>query len=195
MKMIFKSTLMLRFLRITQTCLVYLLAGGITGFHAEFDPVNDDTDIFLANPENDTTRPNVLLYIDNTANWSRNVGGQAIFINEQSSLVNVIDNLGDEFNVGTMLFPETGSPNDSVDGGNVRFGIRRMTATNKAKLSGIYGALDENADKGNNATTSLGMIEVYRYFSAGKSRASHGKVKSDYTANATHETVPTTNIG
>ena len=78
---------------------------------AVFDPVNDDTDIFLANPNNPGTRPNVLLFIDNTANWNQ------AFTNEKQALVNVINGLGEEFNVGTMLFPETGGSNDSIDGG------------------------------------------------------------------------------
>ena len=34
-----------------------------------FDPVNDDTDIFLANPSIAAERPNVLIILDNTANW------------------------------------------------------------------------------------------------------------------------------
>lgn len=166
-----------------------LLTGVMSEVHAAFDPVNDDTDIFLADPNKDSTRPNVLLYIDNTANWN------TAFDNEKSALIGVISNLGDEFNVGTMLFPETGSPNDNVDGGNIRFGIRRMLGVNKTAMLNIYGSFDKLADKGNNATTSLGMIEVYRYFAGGKSRASHGKVKSDYSANATHETVTPTDIG
>ena len=32
-----------------------------------FDPVNDDTDIFLANPAFTAVRPNVLIFVDNTA--------------------------------------------------------------------------------------------------------------------------------
>ena len=35
-----------------------------------FDPVNDDTDIFLANPNITAERPNVLIILDNTANWN-----------------------------------------------------------------------------------------------------------------------------
>jgi hypothetical protein len=44
---------------------------------AAFDPVNDDTDIFLANPAFTATRPNVLLFVDNTANWSQSTGAAA----------------------------------------------------------------------------------------------------------------------
>ena len=38
-----------------------------------FDPVNDDTDIFLANPVISAVRPNVVLFLDNTANWSSDI--------------------------------------------------------------------------------------------------------------------------
>ena len=37
---------------------------------ADFDPVGDDTDIFLANPLLEASRPNVLFFVDNTANWN-----------------------------------------------------------------------------------------------------------------------------
>ena len=56
---------------------------GIPQTYADFDPVNDDTDIFLANPSIISNRPNVLLYIDNTANWN------TAFANEKTALVNV----------------------------------------------------------------------------------------------------------
>ena len=49
---------------------VLCLFAGIPHVNAEFDPVNDDTDIFLANPNVTANRPNVLIFIDNTANWN-----------------------------------------------------------------------------------------------------------------------------
>ena len=150
---------------------------------AEFDPVNDDTDIFLANPELPANRPNVLIILDNTANWSRNVGGQSIAINELSALSNVVNNLDDEFNIGLMLFPETGAGNDNVDGGYLRFGIRQMDNTNRTSLANIVAGLDQNGDKGNNNTVSLAMMEAYRYFAGKDNRASHGKEKTDYDGN------------
>lgn len=165
------------------------IAVGIPQVNAGFDPVNDDTDIFLANPAIDANRPNVLLFIDNTANWN------TAFANEKTALVDVITSLGEEYNVGTILFPETGGSNDNVDGAYVRFGIRQMTTGNKTVLANMYNSFDVQDDKANNATPALGMLEVYRYFSGGLSRATHGKVKSDYTGNATHETVTPTDIG
>src|SRR2546426_11472032 len=65
---------------------------------AAFDPVNDDTDIFLANPSITAERPNVLIIMDNTANWT------SVFDNEKNALVQVVNGLNDSYNVGLMLF-------------------------------------------------------------------------------------------
>lgn len=147
---------------------------------ATFDPVNDDTDIFLANPNITAERPNVLIVLDNTANWN------TAFTNEKSALVSVVNGLDDRYNVGLMLFPETGGGNDSVDGGYVKFHVRQMLDVNKTALATIVGSLDILNDKGNNATTGLAMYEAYLYYAGLASRASFGKVKTDYTGNTTN---------
>src|SRR3954468_4992254 len=131
-----------------KTRLLLQLASVVLLFTAQlamsaFDPVNDDTDIFLANPNIAAERPNVLIILDNTANWN------TAFTNEKSALVSVVSNLDSSFNVGLMLFPETGGGNDSVDGGYVKFGMRQMTTANKAGLASMVGGLDKLNDKGN----------------------------------------------
>src|SRR5688572_25398249 len=146
---------------------------------AAFDPVNDDTDIFLANPQLPAERPNVLLVLDNTANWNQ------AFENEKLALKSVVDGLTNQYNLGLMMFPETGAPNDAADGGYVRYHVREMNDTNRAALSKLIGGVngvggfDINSDKGNNATTGLALHEAYLYFSGKTSIASHGKVKTD----------------
>jgi Tfp pilus tip-associated adhesin PilY1 len=140
---------------------------------AGFDPVSDDTDIFLANPNITAERPNVLIVLDNTANWN------TAFTNEKSALVQVVNGLTDQFNVGLMLFPETGGGNDSVDGGYVRYHVRQMTGQNKSALATMVNNLDQGNDKGNNATTGLALHEAYLYFAGKTSIASNGKVKTD----------------
>ena len=146
---------------------------------AAFDPVNDDTDIFLANPTISAQRPNVLIILDNTANWN------SAFANEKSALVTVVNSLSDMYNVGLMMFPETGGGNDNIDGGYMKFGVRQMTSANKTALSTMVGNLHITNDKGNNATTSLAMYEAYRYFGGKASIASYGKVKTDFAGNTT----------
>ncbi|MEO5331046.1 MAG: PilC/PilY family type IV pilus protein [Magnetococcus sp. YQC-5] len=150
---------------------------------AAYDPVHDDTDLFLANPNVTSNRPNVLIILDNTANWNQ------AFTNEKSALISVVSNLSEVFNVGLMMFPETGNGNDSVDGGYVRFAIRPMDSNNKTVLTSIVSNLDKGAnpgDKGNNATTALAMYEAYLYYSGAASLASFGKVKTDHASNLTH---------
>src|SRR3954470_3571882 len=97
--------------------------------YAVFDPVNDDTDLFRNNPNIPAERPNVLIILDNTANWN------SAFTNEKSALVSVVNSLDSAFNLGLMMFPETGGGNDSIDGGYVKFGMRQMTSTNKTALA------------------------------------------------------------
>ena len=77
---------------------------------AAFDPVNDDTDIFLADPSFSAERPNVLIILDNTANWNQP------FTAEKTALVNVVGTLGDGLNVGLGMFTETGGGNSGNDG-------------------------------------------------------------------------------
>jgi Tfp pilus tip-associated adhesin PilY1 len=160
--------------------LLGLLAGvftlAIPGFGA-FDPVNDDTDIFLNNPNVPGERPNILIILDNTANWNN------AFANEKSALVSTVNGLDDRYNLGLMLYPETGGGNDSIDGGYMRFGVRQMTSTNKGALSTLVGNLDKLGDKGNNSTLSLAMAEAYYFFNAKTNRASFGKVKTDWPGN------------
>jgi type IV pilus assembly protein PilY1 len=143
-----------------------------------FDPVGDDTDIFLANPLLEATRPNVLIMVDNTANWS------TPFDTEKAALVNTVNNLVTEaFNVGLAMFNETGGDNDEIRGGYIRFGVRQMTPTNKARLVSMVNGLDEGGDRSNNANYSGAMAEMYRYFMGMDSHSGYGKAKRDYPGN------------
>ncbi|HEU0290495.1 MAG TPA: hypothetical protein VFR39_07060, partial [Burkholderiales bacterium] len=150
-----------------------VLLMGATIALAAFDPVNDDTDIFLANPGFAGHRPNVLIVLDNTANWNNP------FVNEKNAIVQVVNSLSDAYDVGLMLMPETGAPNDSVDGGFVRYHVRQMTLPNKTALATLVNNFDINTDKGNNATHGSALYEAFLYFGGRTSVASHGKLKTD----------------
>jgi len=174
--------------------------------------VADDIDIFQ-NPDFSQLSPNVLIVIDNTANWSNNVNwctalnddgscmtteSGAVHEFEMRALQEVINDVilqyGDPgFNVGLMLFVETGGDNDltgeandSIDGGYVRYGIRHMEtgdpAPNRTALLNLLDNLDESFDKGNNATYALTMHEAFLYY-AGMQARSGMKVKRDYFEN------------
>lgn len=160
--------------------LLVLLAAGLFSVPAAlsaFDPVNDDTDIFLANPSFAAERPNILIVLDNTANWN------AAFANEKAALVQVVNSLNDSYNVGLMMMVETGSGNDNVDGAYVKSHIRQMTSTNKTALSTMVNNLDIVADKSNNNMVGFGLHEAFLYYAGRASRASYGKVKTDFVGN------------
>src|SRR5512135_1396306 len=79
------------------------------GANAVFDPVNDDTDIFLANPAFTASRPNVLIFVDNTANWSQATGAAAPLDTKyggvRAALTSVLNGVvTDAYNVGLSLF-------------------------------------------------------------------------------------------
>ncbi len=155
-----------------------LTVGTPQSSYAVFDPVGDDTDIFLSNPANEASRPNVLIFLDNTANWN------TAFNDEKAALISVFNSLDDSFNVGLMMYVETGGGNDNVDGGYLRFAIRQMTDANKTALANDVLVLDRLADASNNTGNSQAMYEAYLYFAGKASRSSFGKVKTDFDGNA-----------
>ena len=169
-----------KLLRILLATVIAALAGAAS---AAFDPVNDDTDIFLANPAYDAIRPNIVIFVDNTANWGQSADGADKFTHEKSALVSVINDLTAEFNVGLGMFTETGGSNAGEPGGYIRYAVRQMTDTNKQKLTELIGALSESGDRANGARWSLGMMELYRYYAGLTAYAGHDKAKRDYAGN------------
>src|SRR5688572_20186313 len=156
--------------------------GASTGALGQFvDPVGDDTDIFLANPTIAATRPNVVILLDNTANWN------TPFDIEKQALVNITNSLlTDAFNVGLAMFVETGGANDTRDGAYIRYAVRQMTPTNKTRFAAVVNSLDKLGDKSNNAVPGLAMGELYRYFAGLQAVSGSGKAKRDYWGNATY---------
>src|SRR5919201_2403038 len=146
------------------------------GFGA-FDPVNDDTDIFLADPAFNAERPNVLIIMDNTANWNQP------FTAEKTALVNVVGTLGDGLNVGIGMFTESGGANGGNDGMYIRYAVRQLTSTNKAAFQALVNSLDSNADKSNGGKAALAMYEAYLYYAGLTAYGGSGKVKRDYAGN------------
>lgn len=135
----------------------------------------DDTDLFLTPPAT-AQRPNVLIIIDNTANWS------SAFDAEISALSSVIGGLTDQVNVGLMMFSETGAGNGSPDGAYVRSAIKQMTLANKSALLDLIQGLNKNSDKSNGAAFGLASVESYLYLTGKAAYAGHNKVKRDTTA-------------
>ncbi|MBM5811852.1 MAG: pilus assembly protein PilY [Gammaproteobacteria bacterium] len=149
----------------------------------------EDIDLFVQPAGAQGGPPNVLILVDNTANWGRNVGGQAIWINEQAALVSTLSNLpvNDDgtavFRVGVLLFNETGNPNNNVGGGYVRAAIRDMTAANKTIYGNLLTSFNIISDRSNNGKAGLAMAEAWRYFDGDAPYAGNSKAKTDYLGN------------
>src|SRR6266705_1191342 len=139
---------------------------------AAFDPIGEDIDIFLANPSFTAQRPNVLFMVDNTANWNQ------AFANEKSAMVTVVKSVSSDFNMGLMLFNESGQPDNH--GAYVRFGIRQMDSTNKPALMTVINNFDQLGDKGNNNEVSEMMYEAYAYWAGITANLGFGLAKRDY---------------
>jgi len=149
----------------------------------------EDLDLFVQPAGASGGPANVLIILDNTANWGRNVGGQAIWINERAAMVQTLQNLpvnadgSAAIRVGVMMFNETGNPNNNVGGGYVRAAVRGMTAAYKTKYNALLTSFDVNSDKSNNGKAGLVMAEAWRYFKGQAPYAGNSKVKTDYLGN------------
>ena len=103
-----------------------------------------DIDIYARPPTSSTDpslNPNVLIVIDNSANWASASqhwpGGIKQGQAELNAVRTVIGELGANTNVGLMMF--TAGTGSNHNGGYVRFAIRPMNATNKSALSELIG--------------------------------------------------------
>lgn len=157
----------------------------------------EDTDLFMATPPGvNPANPNVLIILDNSANWSASLATGTKFDAEIAALDTVLGGLTDEFNVGLMLFGETGGGNQNPVTSYMRYAVRTMDATNKPKLQALITGLDQIADKGSNAPYGLGLFEAFKYFGGGTGSpqdATHygptafggyGQTKRDYAGNS-----------
>lgn len=154
--------------------LKYLLAAGMLALTQATQA--EDIDIYTGAP---TNPPNVLIIVDNTANWT------TAFESEMAALFNTIGALPEnKFRVGFLFANETGSPNNNVTGGYVRAAIRPMDATNKARYRALVQSFNKNSDKSNGGASSLVIAEAYRYLSGGAPYGGNYKVKTDFTGNA-----------
>ena len=96
-------------------------------------------------------RPNILIMLDNSANWSaanqKWPGGIKQGEAELRSLRNLVAELKDNVNVGLMMY--TAGSGQNKNGGYVRFAMRQMTAANRAALQELIG--DDTCVNGSNS--------------------------------------------
>lgn len=160
-----------------------LLAMAISLLLLQRAALAEDIDLFVQPNAASSDAPNVLIILDNTANWN------TAFTNEIAALVSTFNGLpvnddgSARFRVGLMLFTETGSGNNNVDGGYVRAAIRPLNASNQPKYAALINSLHVLNDKSNGGKLGKTMTEAYRYFMGGEPYAGNQKVKTDYTGN------------
>lgn len=137
-----------------------------------------DIDLFLGPTTLATEVPNVLIVLDNTANWN------TAFTNEMAALASVFTGLPvGKFNVGLMMFSESGNGNSNTDGGYVRAAIRPMNSINKPLYAAMINSFDVGSDKGNGGKSGKVMEEAYLYLKGVTPYAGNDKNKTDYTGN------------
>lgn len=141
--------------------------------------IAEDIDLFTGvTPSGSADIPNVLIVLDNTANWN------TAFTNEIHALSTVLSGLAvNKFRVGLMMFSETGSGNSNPDGGYLRAAVRLMNSTNKPIYQSLVNSLHILNDKSNNGKLGLTLAEAYYYFAGANAYAGHNKAKRDYTGN------------
>ncbi|TBW06584.1 pilus assembly protein PilY [Azotobacter chroococcum subsp. isscasi] len=144
------------------------------GAHAE------DIDLFVGvEPEHNTDYPNVVILLDNTANWADNAQhfkdseddifqGQA----ELAAIRTVISSLAPagedaKINVGLMMLNK-GTGSSSFDGGYVRSHVKQMTKEFRAEFLAEISKIEESFSTGEQVSTDVGysraMFEVFKYF-------------------------------
>src|SRR3546814_12571474 len=92
--------------------------------------IPEDIDLFSVDDGSQVDAPNVLIVLDNSANWSRQSqqwpGGLTQGQSEVRAIKTVINGLDSNINVGLLEYSTGGSSSDS-DGGYVRQHIRPLT--------------------------------------------------------------------
>jgi type IV pilus assembly protein PilY1 len=171
----------------------------------------DDIDIFAAAGR--SSAPNVLLMLDNSANWSSSIGGTCSYADgsggpkatnpdsetgtkmaiEKCALYNTLLRLpasdsNPVFNIGVMLFNE-----GNTNAGYPRSRFLPLTAANKTALLNLIRNLGINADKTNNASTAETFYEAFQMFAGGEIWKGRSTEKFDPLAFAGNRYAPVGN--
>lgn len=124
--------------------------------------------------------PQVLIILDNTANWS------SMFTREMKAISDTLGSLQENrFRVGLMFFTESGGNNQGPDGAYVRAAVRPLTDTYRTRLGALLTSLDPSTDRSNSGKAGLAMAEAYRYFAGLDAVSGRTKAKTDYLGNTT----------
>lgn len=139
----------------------------------------EDLDLFTG-AAGDQENPNVLIIIDNSANWSSASqqwpGGFKQGQSELRALRTVAGELNDKINFGMMMFTEGSGSNAA--GGYVRFHVRQMTDVNKKAFQELIG--DDTCILGSKNSLNLTPNCIYKNFDTATEKT--GTSKTNYSA-------------
>lgn len=151
----------------------------------------DDIDLYTGGEQFTGSESNVLIVLDNSTNWSNASGwpstqGEA----ELNALKTVIDTLADSVNVGVIMHTTGGSG----DSGYVRFAMRPMTPTNKARLREVFDDIASTAPNAPQDKVSQSQVgdntieEAFRYYASLNRGVIVNDAKRDYFDNTDYYT-------
>jgi type IV pilus assembly protein PilY1 len=186
----------------TKTCKTALVTSALL-FAISGSSLAEDIDIY-ATPPRDPGAPNVLIVLDSSGNWGQAFGGSTKFAAEKAALAQIVNALNTQFNLGLMMYTESGGSNTGPDGGYVRFAIQPMSdanggptnarncllkmigATPSTPCSGpgtsYYTDLDKSTGTGdgsNSGKIGKTMAEAYFYFAGVNAYTGNNKTKAD----------------
>ncbi len=130
----------------------------------------EDIDVFVGGNGGSGGKPNILIVLDNTSNWSRQSqqwpGGVTQGQSEVRAIKTALGGLVDKVNVGLMEFTTQGNANQ--DGGFVRFDLQPLTATTQLSFNGeldeIFAGVETPLEKRSSGTPYGNlMYDVYNY--------------------------------
>lgn len=150
----------------------------------------EDIDLFVVRPDVAAAAPNLMIMMDNSANWSREAQKWPNVdqgVAELQALQNILASPINA-NIGLAMYNKVGNEN----GGYIRFGIRNMsgisaeTTANRTAFLNILGLIKANINDpiekvNDNGGEAAALYEVYKYYKG--MRPFHGALSSD-TPNA-----------
>jgi type IV pilus assembly protein PilY1 len=148
------------------------------------------SDIDIYSGVSGSDRPNVLIFLDSSANWSATITGASNCYYRENGVVTTNGPTADQ---GTKLAIEkcalynlvdalpvasSGGPNNNAlfnvaiqlmnepsnNGAYPRKAFIALTTNNKAALKTLIASFNKNSDKANNADYGLGLYEAYLYY-------------------------------
>lgn len=134
----------------------------------------EDIDVFVGGTAASGGLPNILVVLDNTANWTRQSqqwpGGVAQGQSEVRAIKTATAGLVDRVNIGLVEYTTRGTA--TQDGGFVRFDLKLLNAANKAaldeELDDIFDNIGTDQEKRASGTPYGNLMsDVYNYLAGG----------------------------